>query len=174
MPSSVSVAWRLNGPLRISAVSRRPCSDLPNAGALCRWMIEMFLPLLGTILMRVMRSIPPRWLERRATVPPVPSGPWWNAVFWMRFSRTAPHWCSSIRVVWPKSSPRASMISMRRPGMAPIPTLCVIRALRKAAKGSPHITMLWSAPPPCLSAHMRAMMSSPWLIMGRSPKIAAK
>ena len=28
-------------------------------------------------------------------------------------------------------------------------------ALRKAAKGSPRITMLWSAPPPCLSAHMR-------------------
>ena len=38
---------------------RRPCSDLLNAGALCRWMIEMFLPLLGTILMRVMSLIPP-------------------------------------------------------------------------------------------------------------------
>lgn len=47
-------------------------------------------------------------------------------------------------------------------------------ALRKAAKGSPRITMLWSAPPPCLSAHMRAMMSSPWLIMGRFPKTVAK
>lgn len=80
---------------------------LAERRALCRWMIEMFLPLLGTILMRVMSSIPPRWLERRATVPPVPFGPWWNAVFWMRFSRTALHWCSLIRVVWPKSLPRA-------------------------------------------------------------------
>ena len=69
--------------------------------------VEMFLPLLGTILMRVMRSIPPRWLERRATVPPVPFGPWWNAVFWMRFSRTALHWCSLIRVVWLRNSLRA-------------------------------------------------------------------
>lgn len=109
---SVNAKQRVGGvdaerSLRISVVSRRPCSDLLNAGALCRWMIEMFLPLLGTILMRVMSLIPPRWLERRATVPPVPFGLWWNAVFWMRFSRTALHWCSLIRVVWLRNSLRA-------------------------------------------------------------------